>query len=455
MTPQWYIARQKQKHGPYPFEQLREWARSGVLLPTEMVLGDSGRWQEAGSVAGLFDLPVAAVAVPVTPTTATPTLTNSSTTPLAAILADPRKRVLCIAGATGALCLILLCGGVFALVRSLAKPNDQVAQVAPTTQNKSSKTTPGTLPTRPANDTPKESPKELPKEQPKDLPKELPKDLPRVAAPQQQRGNEASVQDFLRSEKARLDALHGFDKLDYTRGPKGERLEERLEEPGKAQGFIQQQGFVNAEGKFVAHGRRSQWFAKPFSDDRKVTEAWHYNGKFHGVVLWRYDKSFFVKALFVQVEGIRNGPFVSWDEKGVLRHEQSYKDGVRHGPSIWHSFEDGKVTFHFENGKLLFNRREKSKREFMALLKYAATSHSVGIAFPTFSRDEWRFRREVFVDWIGEPDRKVEDEVQSKKFPEAGWFGHYWYRCSDGVLDFKVNDRPSQDLVVLTQDHPG
>jgi len=175
MSSQWFIARQKQKHGPYPFEQLQQWARTGMLLPTEMVLGDSGKWQEAGSVAGLFDLPVAAVAVPVpsgSPTTATSAPTASYITPFAAIFADPKNRLLCIAGATGALCLILFCGGMFALVRSLAKPTDQVAQVAPTTQIKqSSKAIPGTLPTRPANDTPKESPKELPKEQPKDLPK--------------------------------------------------------------------------------------------------------------------------------------------------------------------------------------------------------------------------------------------------------------------------------------------
>lgn len=37
MTSLWYIARQRQKYGPYPFEHLQQWARTGMLLSSEMV----------------------------------------------------------------------------------------------------------------------------------------------------------------------------------------------------------------------------------------------------------------------------------------------------------------------------------------------------------------------------------------------------------------------------------
>jgi hypothetical protein len=55
MTPQWYFAHNRQKQGPYSLEQLREFAASGGLRPTDMVLEEGTRqWMAASSLSGLF-----------------------------------------------------------------------------------------------------------------------------------------------------------------------------------------------------------------------------------------------------------------------------------------------------------------------------------------------------------------------------------------------------------------
>jgi hypothetical protein len=55
MQGHWFVARGKQKEGPFAFAQLVEMARTGGLVPADMVL-ESGapRWRAAGEVQGLF-----------------------------------------------------------------------------------------------------------------------------------------------------------------------------------------------------------------------------------------------------------------------------------------------------------------------------------------------------------------------------------------------------------------
>src|SRR5437899_6149789 len=53
--PGWFVARNKQKLGPYPASQLKQMAASGQLRPDDMVLREGeGKWTTAGSVKGLF-----------------------------------------------------------------------------------------------------------------------------------------------------------------------------------------------------------------------------------------------------------------------------------------------------------------------------------------------------------------------------------------------------------------
>jgi uncharacterized protein DUF4339 len=55
---QWYFARDGKKQGPVTLDQLKGMAASGLLNQKDMILEDgSGKWSQAGSVQGLFDMP--------------------------------------------------------------------------------------------------------------------------------------------------------------------------------------------------------------------------------------------------------------------------------------------------------------------------------------------------------------------------------------------------------------
>jgi GYF domain 2 len=58
LTRRFYLARNNQKHGPYPFEQFKQLAATGLVLPTDMVLEEGqSKWQQASSVEGLWPEP--------------------------------------------------------------------------------------------------------------------------------------------------------------------------------------------------------------------------------------------------------------------------------------------------------------------------------------------------------------------------------------------------------------
>jgi hypothetical protein len=55
MPTQWYLARDRQRTGPYSLDQLRHMAASGELAPEDMVWQEgAGQWVPADSVRGLF-----------------------------------------------------------------------------------------------------------------------------------------------------------------------------------------------------------------------------------------------------------------------------------------------------------------------------------------------------------------------------------------------------------------
>ncbi len=55
MASTWYIARNKQKFGPFPMSQLQQLATLGLVKPTEHVLEEgANRWVPATAIPGLF-----------------------------------------------------------------------------------------------------------------------------------------------------------------------------------------------------------------------------------------------------------------------------------------------------------------------------------------------------------------------------------------------------------------
>jgi uncharacterized protein (TIGR03067 family) len=70
MAETWHVAKGKTKLGPFSREQLQQLARSGELLPSDMVLpAGSGKWESASAVDGVFgSLELPPVARPRKPT---------------------------------------------------------------------------------------------------------------------------------------------------------------------------------------------------------------------------------------------------------------------------------------------------------------------------------------------------------------------------------------------------
>ena len=54
MTDQWRIKRNNKVHGPISSEQLRTFANTGKLRPTDLVRNDKSDWKQASSILGLF-----------------------------------------------------------------------------------------------------------------------------------------------------------------------------------------------------------------------------------------------------------------------------------------------------------------------------------------------------------------------------------------------------------------
>jgi hypothetical protein len=57
-APRWFIARNKERVGPFAASELQQLARCGILLPGEYVWAEgAAKWVEAGTMPGLFPPP--------------------------------------------------------------------------------------------------------------------------------------------------------------------------------------------------------------------------------------------------------------------------------------------------------------------------------------------------------------------------------------------------------------
>jgi antitoxin component YwqK of YwqJK toxin-antitoxin module len=149
----------------------------------------------------------------------------------------------------------------------------------------------------------------------------------------------AEQKEFIRKEKARLDEEYGFNKLDYTKGPKGEELEQRQD---KNLQFVQ--GFVK-DGTFVLHGIISVRVSG------SLLRTWHYNGKPHGVALL-WDDNGKLASIVVMQNSLRQGLCREWHSNGKQSMEGNYKDDKREGTwKVWYENGQLREEQHFKNGK--------------------------------------------------------------------------------------------------------
>ena len=107
----WYVARNKQKSGPYSSAQLKRMAVSGQLGPEDMLLHEGQKqWVKAGAVPGLFPEPASAEAAHDPPSTIGP----------APRLPKQRRTLWLLIGAAAAVFLVTCAGGGLFLALMLA-----------------------------------------------------------------------------------------------------------------------------------------------------------------------------------------------------------------------------------------------------------------------------------------------------------------------------------------------
>jgi uncharacterized protein (TIGR03066 family) len=133
----WYVARDKQKAGPYSSAQLKGMAAAGQLRPDDMLLREGQmQWVMAGTARGLFPEPVPAEAAQGPRSTAGPAPGRPK-----------RRRTLwLLVGAAAAVCLLSCAGGglFVALILASMKPS---APPAPQAKVDGNKQVPSSTPT--------------------------------------------------------------------------------------------------------------------------------------------------------------------------------------------------------------------------------------------------------------------------------------------------------------------
>ena len=141
-----------------------------------------------------------------------------------------------------------------------------------------------------------------------------------------------------------------FTKLDYSKGPKGQAIQERKgthpkekDSPYWGKPYLER-GYMGQDGEFVRHGFMTTWYLGGMSKtkERKFEEVQFYNGKRHGAFV-ALDKNGNKEDEGFAVEGKLHGRRTGFYPSGQKKTESYYVGGKQHGTSqAWH-----------ENGKLM------------------------------------------------------------------------------------------------------
>ncbi len=345
----WHFTRDGKKYGPYTTAQLKQFAGSGRLLPTDLVWKDGVEGgKPASAVKGLFPAkpPPSQPAAQPKPAVSTAADLASLTAPKASLLTKAkrqwdrlsRKVKLGIVG--GAVVVPLLLVLVIVLVVA-GKSGHQGGSVA---QNDGG--APGS----------------------------------------KEAGKKSKVE------------LPDFSKLDYTKGPKGEKLETREMKAQSGQPLMVQ-GFVDEKGDFIQHGR--MYLKCP--NGQLCEESYYFNGKEHG-------------------------PHKVWYESGEKWEESYYVDDKLHGPLVRWS-KDGKMLLNvtFDHGR--YDREDQTRAVFVMVLGGSNSPDNYAYTGGGTLAE--------IIETFGKPD-------QDRAAPgEDERFNRLWtYRCKDGNLTMWVFGGP-------------
>lgn len=326
MANEWYYSKNGQRFGPVSAEGLRLLAQTGKLGPSDHVWkAGMAQWLPASKIKGLFE-GVTSAPQPTPPSA--PVKSGTSAKPpakepvtqrdhgdLPKKMAGVSTKTKILVGSVVAFAGVCLVGIVLAVSGWMffgGKSNPQ--SKAKADGNNSKKLAGG--------DTKKVAEDKTTK--PGDRPKD--KTKPEI---------KGTLPDFAKvdysvpfSEK---DYTYDFSKVDFSRGPKGQSLEQRAifelhnkqtvtqrpRNPGQINFRIMSTGYVNGEGKFIKHGVESVYTNK----ERAIlaSEELPPNPKFADQNRWKFDTDDDQADGFVSVK---------FAEKIV---ERLYYDGVPHG----------------------------------------------------------------------------------------------------------------------------
>lgn len=288
---EWYILRDGKRHGPYCGADLKKHAASGHLLPIDLVVKDGmAKPVPAAKIKGLFS-------------TAEP-LRQSAPDDFAGVTEQvrpavrratrrqPRTKLFFILGGCGLLAMVVIAVVVLASGRKPTTPKGpDVAKTGGETAGPGrvgggGKADPGA---------------------------DVKVDLP----------------DF-----KKVDYTFDTGKVDYMKGPQGQKLEMQTLDGGQ-KSWHQYQG---PDGKFLFHGKVVQTV-----QGVKVLENYFFAGFQHGQQTeWHYNGE--MKFVGIMKDGKKHGQWQHWHENGKPQKEEYYLGGVKHGLEVnW--FKDGTKEF--------------------------------------------------------------------------------------------------------------
>lgn len=317
MAENWYVVQNGRRHGPYTGAELKRQAATGHLLPIDLVVKDGmEKPVPAAKVKGLFDSqPATKPPVQPSPITAHEAPRPAPRRPAP----EPnRKRMYLLLGGGGLLAVAV----VIAVIVAASGRKPTAANGTDSVKSDGGDKSP---PARTAGGG---------------------RTAPSL------RGTDAKIElpDF-----TTVDYTFDTSKVDYSKGPQGQRLEKKTEDGGNKTW----QQYEAPDGKVLFHGPAIQMLG-----GKKIMEVYFFAGGKHGPHT-EWDGDGRMQFTGVMKDGKKHGKWQHWHENGKLQKEEFFLNGFKHGPETnWYkngakefesSFVDGIEhgchTQWWENGK--------------------------------------------------------------------------------------------------------
>ncbi len=292
---------------------------------------------------------------------------------------------------------------------------------------------------------------------------------------------------------SKVDYTYDFSKDDYETIPTGAKQQRRskviersnideidAQDPERMGKLMDEEGYTDAEGKFVRQGLRIIWFEKnrreKYLEDRwlggkrhgllidwwkggkKAAERTYVNGQVHGESrLWYENGQMRLRTSYLHgkehgvhtewypsgkkkeevawVDGRGQGTFMAWYETGQPKERSDNRDGKYVGRRTqWFSNGAVRSELDYDNGSLIL-RPGDAVGAYLEMMAFLTEHHpDCDGRFPIGMNCDER----AFLQAIGRPDSDI---------GLVGRRRQWGYRCRDGVLSLTVSQGASRIIV--------